>query len=656
MTPTRGSQHGRQRLRVISTRLRGEWSALADRGGLPNHQMCDGKPSSKPENLAAARTSGVQRVEEQSSTASKARLQSIAVNYDLIIIGGNPAGLSLAAESQEAGLQRVLVLEPSSSVTPFEAVGRYRLEVRYGVNVHSMSTADEGVLVETNDGPLTASAVAYAEVPAGEPIAPDYPVPGPILRRVHVGGADLVPDEAHDVLVVGGGEQAVECAQDASSAGHQVVLSLTGSFDQLSRLSQETLTSLETGRHATIFWHTSPSGLDNVGGYPMAVFGDRRTPDLQFDHVVYALGIDVADDAFAQHGMTVDVTNNRLFILQDRNEHIHHSIGMLVPAGGAWTIIRQHAFDHLPEPLPLPPPAKAEELRERHYNATITRFDKTHSDLWRIAVRPDVGDAAHRAGQYATLGLGYWESRIDAAADQLKEGQAEKLVRRSYSISSPIFDDHHYLSDPHDSDELEFYIVLVPPSVDRVPALTPRLARKTIGDRIYLGPRISGRYTLGAVTDPASTVIFLSTGTGEAPHNAMASELLRKGHHGPVIAAISARMLSDLAYLDEHRQLEERFSNYHYVTLPTREPGVPKRYIQDALTDGTITAAISGPLEPVNTHVFLCGNPAMIGPPTWDGDQPVFAGERGAVEILTEMGFQVDRRDKPGNIHFEEYW
>ena len=576
-------------------------------------------------------------------------------DYDLIIIGGNPAGLSLAAEAQEAGLAKVLLLEASSSVTPSEAVGRYRLTVRYRVSITSITEIEGGISIETNDGIITASAVAYAEDPAGEPAAPTYAIPGPIVRRVHIGDVAL-PEGIHDVLVVGGGEQAVEFAERAVERGDQVVLSLTGSSDRLSRLSQETLTALETGRHATIFWHISPIGLDDVGGFPMAVFGDRRTPDLQFDHVVYALGIEVADDAFAQHGMTVDVNNGRLFILQDRNEHIHHHIGMLVPAGEAWPLIRTHAFPELAVPEPLPHPAKAEELRSRHYNATITRFEKAHSDLWLIRVKPDVGDAAHRAGQYATLGLGYWEPRIDAAADQLKPGQSEKLVRRSYSISSPIFDEFEYLADPHETEELEFYVVLVPPSSDRVPALTPRLARKVVGDRIYLGPRITGRYTLAPVTNPASTVMFLSTGTGEAPHNAMASELLRKGHHGPIVSAVSVRCVSDLAYLETHRLLEARFPNYHYVTLPTREPDIPKKYIQDAILDGSLTEPFGISLDPDTTHVFMCGNPSMIGPPTWDGDKPVFPEIRGAVEVLSEQGFVADRRDAPGNIHYEEYW
>src|SRR5690606_31245624 len=119
-----------------------------------------------------------------------------------------------------------------------------------------------------------------------------------------------------------------------------------------------------------------------------------------------------------------------------------------------------------------------------------------------------------------------------------------------------------------------FYIVLVPATPDRVPAFTPRLALKRPGDRIYVGPRVVGRYTLAAVTDPTTTVLFLSTGTGEAPHNAMIIELLRKGHAGPIISVVSVRYRADLAYLDTHRRLEERFPNYHYLPLVTRDPEV----------------------------------------------------------------------------------
>ncbi|MDH3261873.1 MAG: hypothetical protein OEM84_13035 [Acidimicrobiia bacterium] len=154
------------------------------------------------------------------------------------------------------------------------------------------------------------------------------------------------------------------------------------------------------------------------------------------------------------------------------------------------------------------------ELRDRHYNATITQFERTHSNLWVLRVNPDHGDTSHVPGQYTTLGLGFWEDRVDNATDPDLDERWRKLIRRSYSISNPIFDEHGYLAAHEGSEELEFYIVLTPPSDDKTPALTPRLALKHRGDRIYVGATVTGRYTLTSVTDPGSTVVFMATGTG----------------------------------------------------------------------------------------------------------------------------------------------
>jgi ferredoxin--NADP+ reductase len=207
-----------------------------------------------------------------------------------------------------------------------------------------------------------------------------------------------------------------------------------------------------------------------------------------------------------------------------------------------------------------------------------------------------------------------------------------------------------------EGEELEFYIVLVPPTPDNVPGLTPRLALKRPGDRIYLGPKVAGRYTLAPVTDPEATVLFLSTGTGEAPHNAMVVELLRKGHRGPIVSAVSVRQWIDLGYMEKHRTLERHHANYHYVPLPTREPDVPKRYIQDLIRDDVFTADFGVELDPERTHVFLCGNPAMIGLPEEADGVTTFPEVTGVVELLSARGFTLDHRNQRGNIHFEEYW
>lgn len=297
-----------------------------------------------------------------------------------------------------------------------------------------------------------------------------------------------------------------------------------------------------------------------------------------------------------------------------------------------------------------------EALREREYNATITHVNFVHDELWILRVKGDDGAPDHKPGQYASLALGYWEPRIDDAMEPEVGERFTKLVRRSYSIACRVLDDDgNLVGSPHDG-ELEFYVVLVAPTDDWVPGLTPRLALKREGDRIFMGRKAAGRYTIDPVADPGEALVFLSTGTGEAPHNVMITELLRRGHRGPIVSAVTVRHNADLAYREQHLALAERFPNYRYLALPTREPDVPKRHLQDLIRDGSLEAELGRELKPADTRVFLCGNPDMIGlPETVDGAD-VYPERPGVVQMLVERGFKLDRRKDPGNIHYEEFW
>ncbi|MDX1747797.1 MAG: hypothetical protein R3324_17835, partial [Halobacteriales archaeon] len=95
---------------------------------------------------------------------------------------------------------------------------------------------------------------------------------------------------------------------------------------------------------------------------------------------------------------------------------------------------------------------------------------------------------------------------------------------------------------------------------------------------------------------------------------------------------------------------------YRYLTLPTREDDVPKRYIQDVVASGELAEMLPNGLDPSRTHAYLCGNPAMIGLPEWEDDEPVFPERTGVSELLHEQGFVIDRRGRTGNVHYEEYW
>lgn len=300
-----------------------------------------------------------------------------------------------------------------------------------------------------------------------------------------------------------------------------------------------------------------------------------------------------------------------------------------------------------------------ERLRAENYNATITWIREHNADLWVMKIRPDEPVEPFKAGQYTTLALGYWEPRADEALEDFDENpdQIEKMARRSYSVSSSIVDEEGELVEAH-PDEIEFYIVQVPPDEEEVPALTPRIFTKGVGDRIFMSSKFTGRYTLDGV-EPEDNVVFLSTGTGEAPQNLMTADLLRNGHQGRILQVVCVRYRRDLAYTEQQAIVEERYPNYHYVTLTTREPENEgkKVYVQDMLESGDVEKELGAALDPETTHVFLCGNPAMIGLPKWDDDGTMhFPEPRGVCEILHERGFEIDHLRQRGNVHFEEYW
>lgn len=309
-------------------------------------------------------------------------------------------------------------------------------------------------------------------------------------------------------------------------------------------------------------------------------------------------------------------------------------------------------------------PEQIAELRQQRYNATVAGIRLAHPDLMSLRVKPDFPMPAHKPGQYTSLGLGNWEPRLAGCQEeQLKPGEETKLTRRAYSIGSPIVDDAGQLAPPaSQTGWLEFYIVLVRESdKEKPPALTPRLFHLREGDRLNMVEKITGHFTLDPVK-PGDAVVFLSTGTGEAPHNYMLWELLRRGHTGPILSACCVRFRKDLAYLAIHEQLMQRYPRYTYLSLTTREAETVKHkvYIQDLITSGQLAERLGQPLKPETTHVYLCGNPKMIGVPTKDKEtgQRLYPQPLGVIEILEKLGFQADNPTVKlqGNIHFEEYW
>lgn len=317
----------------------------------------------------------------------------------------------------------------------------------------------------------------------------------------------------------------------------------------------------------------------------------------------------------------------------------------------------------MPSDLDVPVTAKeAASLRQQYYNAEIVHRRDVHDELAIFRVRPDGGIPPYAPGQYVALGLGNWEPRLEGTqAETLSAKEQRKLVRRAYSICCPMLNDRGQLAPCSEIDFLEFYVTLVRHNPGKPPGLTPRLFCSQPGDRVWLARKIVGTYTLRGI-EPEEPVIFFGTGTGEAPHNAMAAELLAHKHQGPVVVATCVRAEADLGYRATHEAVAEKHANYRYLTYTTREPHnvdpevagyIGKQHLQDEVISGRFEAETGVQLDPTRVHVFLCGNPAMIGFVSPGSKAP---HKPGLLQVLEARGFRPDGDPGPGLVRFEKYW
>ncbi|MEZ5320913.1 MAG: NAD(P)-binding domain-containing protein [Microthrixaceae bacterium] len=296
--------------------------------------------------------------------------------HDLIVIGGNAGGLSAAVFARQSGLQRVTVLERGSTLALPGVAGEHGLDVGYGETVTSIEPQGDDLVVSTRRQSYRGRAVLVALRTNVE--GWEAPIPVTDGDRVHV---DTIPSPANDVdvLVVGHTDHAVELTVRLADLGAGVVLAAGGMRPgRLSPVGAQLLNDLERERRATLLYSSSPEQIAQVDGFPMAYFNDRRTPDLQFDHVVFSSGRRSVTPEHVGASDAALATGRVWFLGTDEETPATapsapgHSIGRALV-----TAVFPGAT--VPEPTPSARarqdvPGAAEELRTRHYNATITHF------------------------------------------------------------------------------------------------------------------------------------------------------------------------------------------------------------------------------------------------------------------------------------------
>jgi ferredoxin--NADP+ reductase len=297
------------------------------------------------------------------------------------------------------------------------------------------------------------------------------------------------------------------------------------------------------------------------------------------------------------------------------------------------------------------------------YNATVSSRVEVAPGLVIMRVVPDKLPFEFKSGQYVVMGLKASEPRLEEAEGEAQpsvlptseagsdavagtpdsraavDEQAASVVRAAADPNRMIRRAYSIASESHSDEYIEFYLTLVMSG-----ELTPRLFSLKIKDRLFVGPKAVGVFTLDKA--PGKNILMVGTGTGLAPYMSMLRSELDCNADRKFVVVHGARYSWDLGYRTELTGLARHCNNFKYIPVITRpKEDVTWRgqsgYLQNVIASGTIEEQTGLPLTPDNFDIFLCGNPGMI---------------ETVIGLAEARGFTRDKGHDHGTLHVEEYW
>lgn len=263
------------------------------------------------------------------------------------------------------------------------------------------------------------------------------------------------------------------------------------------------------------------------------------------------------------------------------------------------------------------------------YNATVISRVDINPFLIILKIKPDQQPYHFKPGQYTVVGLKASTQRIAGSTPESNPKTGDAIIQRAYSIASE-----------NTTGELDFYLALVSHG-----ELTPRLFTLQTNDRVYVGTKVTGVFTLDSVA-PDKHLLLMATGTGLAPYISMLRSQMNELKDRKVVVLHGVRHSSDLGYREELESLSQKSHNIIYmptISQPAKDPSWTglTGYLQDKLFSGEVEKRTGLKIAPENFDVFICGNPAMI---------------EATISKLVSVGFVLAKGRTPGTIHIEEYW
>lgn len=247
--------------------------------------------------------------------------------YQLAIIGAGPAGIATAIESYVLGMRDIVLLEKdenhNATIRKFykdnkrvdkdwkgqkveldgtiyfmdgtkestldffdQLLDHESLELRTHTEVQKIVKRDNGFEVFIAGGSISAKYVVVTIGRMGKPNKPDYKIPPSIRNQVHytLDGCS----QGEKVMVVGGGDSAIEYAVELCDRNDVTICYRRGTFRRANPTNQSDIEKAVSKGMVRPLLNTEITELESEGGRVKVIFSDGESE--LYDRLVYAIG------------------------------------------------------------------------------------------------------------------------------------------------------------------------------------------------------------------------------------------------------------------------------------------------------------------------------------------------------------------------------
>ncbi len=304
--------------------------------------------------------------------------------YNIAIIGGGPGGIASAVESAILGIKEVILFEKgeghSTTIRKFykdkkrvdkdykgqkvelngniyfcdgtkestldlfdKIIKENGLEVHFNTEVESIKKEGDLFTIQTTNNEITkAKFIVISIGKMGQPNKPTYPLPFSLKKVINFNANTTTDGEK--ILVVGGGNSAVEYACVLSQTNPITLNYRRTEFSRINETNQESLNACLTSQKVTPKFGIDIQKIEDENGKPKVYFTDGS--EEVFDRIIYAIG-GIAPIDFLKK-CNLDLNEDGTPIVDDKHQSsvdgIYIAGDILFKNGGSIAAALNHGF------------------------------------------------------------------------------------------------------------------------------------------------------------------------------------------------------------------------------------------------------------------------------------------------------------------------